>query len=98
MINDEQPVNLFLAWLKYPRFRPFEKVTQCHDFIHLRNVLLAGRMQNERLSVAGYLEVSVMFFRDIAHFSQKSMDIAPFQIVRDRVLKDSVESALMGAG
>ena len=39
-----------------------------------------------------------MFFRDIAHFSEKCMDIAPFQIVRYRVLEDSVESALMGAG
>jgi hypothetical protein len=50
------------------------------------------------LSIARYFQAPVVFLRDICHFSQKRMDIAPFQIVRDRVLEDSVESALMGAG
>jgi hypothetical protein len=97
VIDHEQPMSFPFVALGRCRFRPLEKMAQCHHLVHLRYVFFTGRMQDHGLSIARYFEAPVVFFRDIAHFSQKRMDIAPFQIVRDRVLEDSVESSLMGA-
>jgi hypothetical protein len=55
-------------------------------------------MQNEGLAIARDLQTAVVFLGDISHFSQKRVNIAPFQIVRYRVLEDSVEGALMRVG
>jgi len=55
-------------------------------------------MQNENLSIARHVEAAIVFLRDGSHFSQKCVNIAPFKIVRYRVLENPIESSLMRAG
>jgi len=73
-------------------------VAQGHDLVHFGNILIAGGVQDEHLSVPCHLEAAVVFFFDRGDFTEKSVNIAPLQIVRDGVLEDALEGALVRAG
>lgn len=73
-------------------------MAQGHDFFHAGDVLIAGGVQDESLAVAGDFVAAVMFFLDLAQFTKKRVDVAPFEVVRDGVLENSVEGALMRGG
>ena len=47
------------------------------------------------MTVARNLVAAVVFLLDLAHLSEEGQDVTPFQVVRDRVLEDSVEGSLM---
>ena len=76
----------------------FKEMPQRHDLVHFGNVFGACRMQDQGMTVTRYLVTAVVFLLDLAHFSKEGQNVAPFQVVRDGVLKDSVKSALMRRG
>ena len=79
------------------RLRFLQKVPQRHDIVCVRDILRIRPMQDQRLTVARYFKVAVGFLRDLAKVLKHGMNLAPVQIVRDGMLKNSVVGAQVRA-
>jgi hypothetical protein len=55
-------------------------------------------MQNQVLSVARHLQVAIRFLDNATELSEQGVDVVPFEIVRERMLKDPVVGAELRAG
>ena len=96
MIDHEQPVSVFIAILGHGGLGPLQKMTKPNNLVDLSDVLGEWWMQDDVLSVAPYLQVSVGFFIDRAKVTEQGVNILPFEVVRNRVLENSVVGPQMG--
>jgi len=90
-------MRVFCISFRGNRLRLLEKVPQRHDIVCARDILRIRAMQDERLTVARYFKVAVGFLRDLAEVFKHGMNLAPVQIVRDGVLKNSIVGAQVRA-
>src|SRR5580704_7519174 len=97
VVYQQEPMCVFYFSHRGNRPRLLKKMPQGHDFVCVWHVLRVRAMQDERLTVMRYLKVAVRFASDLAEVFKQGKDLTPFQIVRDRVLKDSVVGAQMRA-
>ena len=59
VVDHEQPVRFNRVRSGWRRFRPLEKMAQRHELVRLGDVLGAGRIQHEELTVARHPQIAV---------------------------------------
>src|ERR1700693_2624828 len=66
-----------------------------HEFIDLGDLLVAIGPHDQRLAVSRYFQFSIRFLFDLGQLGQERAKVAPFEIMRRRMTKDGLISALV---
>ena len=78
-------------------FGLLEEMTDLHQFLDVGEIFARRRMDDNRLAVAGELQVAVVLLRRRGHGCEHGADIAPLKVSGDRVLKDGVVRGRMSS-
>jgi hypothetical protein len=77
-----------MGFAQLSRVRTFEEVPDPHQFIDLRDILVAVGLHDQRVPVSRHFQFSIRFLFDFGDLAQHGAKVPPFEIVRRRVLED----------